>query len=274
MSDIKESKTEERIITRKDLRRANIRWLFVSQICWNYERMMSTGYLFAILPILRILYGHDKEKLRDMSQRHLQFFNTTPQMGHIILGMNIAIEEKEGYAARESVTGIKTGLMGPLAGIGDSIFGVTAGTILGSIAAYMALDGSFLGIIIWFIAALVIVGIRLRFLYMGYNQGINLVTTLRDRLNYVTEAATILGLTVIGALIPTVVNADVTYVYEAGEVSLSLAEILDEVSPALVPLLFVIFAYWLLGFKIINSTRLILFVMVLGIVLSSLNVLG
>lgn len=136
-------------ITKKDLFRASYRWLLGSQICWNYERMMSTGYLYTMLPFLEKKYGDNKDELKEMLETHNQFFNCNPMMGHFIVGIDLAIEEQEGFESREVITGIKTGLMGPFAGVGDTIFGVLIPTVLGSIAAYMGQKGNVTGVIIW-----------------------------------------------------------------------------------------------------------------------------
>lgn len=264
--------TKEKL-SKSDLRRVNMRWILGSQICWNYERMMSTGYVFAMLPIMKKLYKN-KSELREVLKNHLQFFNTEPSMGHIILGANVAIEEEKGYQAKETVASIKTGLMGPFAGIGDTIFGVISSTIFGSIAAYMALNGSIIGLIIWICWHFLRLVIRWNLFYLGYKQGVSLVTTLSHKLKYVTEAATVLGLTVVGALIPSVIKADTPFVFHSGDVSLSVQEILDQIMPALFPVLLVGFVYWLLGLKKMNSSRVIFIVMFLSIVLYNTNVLG
>ncbi|MFB6469212.1 PTS system mannose/fructose/sorbose family transporter subunit IID [Cytobacillus sp. Hz8] len=261
------------ILSKRDLLAANIRWLLCSQICWNYERMMSTGYLYSILPTLKKLYKKD-EDLKEMMDMHNQFFNTNPMVGGLILGMDMAIEEREQKASKEVVAGLKTGLMGPFAGVGDTIFGVIIPTIFGSIASYMALKGNGTGVLIWVLVNILIVGLRFTLLPIGYKQGAKLVNEFANRLNALTEAAVLLGITVVGALIPTVVNAKVPLVYKSGEVSLKIQDMLDQIMPSLVPILLVGLIYMLLGRKKMNSTKAILFVMVLGIVLYNLKILG
>ncbi|MDQ0177944.1 PTS system mannose-specific IID component [Bacillus chungangensis] len=265
-------KTEANMINKRDLMAANIRWLLCSQICWNYERMMSTGYLYSILPTLQKLYkGND---LKEMMGVHNQFFNTNPMVGGLILGMDMAIEEREKKEAKEVITGLKTGLMGPFAGVGDTIFGVIVPTVFGSIASYMALKGNPTGVMMWMLVNLLIIGLRFTLLPLGYKQGAKLVTEFADRLNALTDAAVLLGITVVGALIPTVVNAKVAYVYKSGEVTLKMQEMIDQIMPSLIPVLLVALVYGLLGHKKMTSTKAILFVMVLGIVFYNLKILG
>ena len=126
--------TNETKLTKKEINSVSRRWIMGSQITWNYEKQMAVGYLWAMLPIIRKLYK-DPEQQKEMLKTHIQFFNTTPHMGGFICGIDAATEEHEGYKAKETVRGLKTGLMGPFAGVGDTLFGVLFPTIFGSIAA-------------------------------------------------------------------------------------------------------------------------------------------
>lgn len=260
-------------ITKKDLFRANWRWLWSSQICWNYERMMSTGYLYTMLPTIQKLYP-DKDDRIAMMKLHNQFFNTNAYIGGFIVGMDIAIEEKEGRKAEEAIAGLKAGLMGSFAGFGDTIIGVILPTIFGSIAAYMGLKGNPIGAIIWLIANIVVLFLRFTLLPLGYSQGEKLIYAAGNKLNRLTDAAILLGVTVVGALIPTVVNANVPLVFKTGKVTLRAQTILDQIMPAIVPVLLVAICYWLLGKKKMSSTKLIVTVLVAGIILGGLGIIG
>lgn len=266
------TKTDHQI-TKKDLFRANWRWLWSSQICWNYERMMSTGYLYTMLPTIKKLYP-DADDRKAMMKMHNQFFNTNAYVGGFIVGMDMAIEEKEGRKAENTIAGLKTGLMGPIAGIGDTIFGVILPTIFGSIGAYMGLKGNPIGAIIWLLVNFMVLFLRFGLLPMGYSQGEKLIYAAGDKLNRITDAAILLGVTVVGALIPTVVSAPVPLVFKTGKVVLKAQTILDQIMPSLVPVLLVALAYWLLGKKKMNSTRLIVSVLILGIVLGAFGIIG
>lgn len=261
-----------RSLTKKDLFRANWRWLWSSQICWNYERMMSTGYFYTVLPFLKRFYKDD-ERVQMMDMEN-QFFNTNAYVGGFIIGMDLALQEKEGSKARETIAGIKTGLMGPFAGIGDTIVGVILPTIFGSIGAYMGLKGNPIGAIIWILVNLAVLFLRFIFLPLGYTQGEKLLETAKDKLNAITDAAVLLGVTVVGALIPTVITAKVPLVFKTGKVVLKAQSVLDQIMPALVPALLVALVYWLLGKKKVTSTKIIIFVLILGIVLSYFHILG
>lgn len=273
MEKMSNEKNADKKITKKDLMKVNLRFLFGGQLGWNYERMQGLPYCYSIIPILKKLYTN-KEDLIKALKLHLQFFNTTPDMAHLILGANAGIEEEKGLESEEAITAIKTGLMGPFAGVGDTIFGVIAGTVFGSIAAYMALSGSSLGIWIWTIWLVFRWFLRWWFVKLGYKQGTKLVTTLSSKLKNITEAADILGLTVVGALIPTVISVKVPYVFTSGKITMKLQDILNQIMPALIPVALVAGVYWLLGRKKMNSTKAIFILIILAIVLAALNILG
>ncbi|MDK2818125.1 MAG: PTS system mannose/fructose/sorbose family transporter subunit IID [Spirochaetota bacterium] len=260
-----------KIITKQDLTKVNVRWLFGSQICWNYEKMQAQGYLFSMIPILTKLYKG--ENLKEMLRYHNQFYNTSPHLGGLILGADIAMEEKEGYQAKEAVAAIKAGLMGSFGGIGDSLF-ILVTTILGSIAAYMGINGNPFGIILWTVVNLGIIGLRWGFIYMAYEKGTTLFSGMSKKLDALTDAATILGVTVIGALVPTVVRTKLLYVYKEQDVEIVLQSILDQIMPSIVPVAIVATIYVLLGKKGITSTKIIIGVIVLSIVAFKFNILG
>lgn len=266
--------SKSKAITKEELNRMSWRYILGSQLNWNYERMMSSGYLYGILPALKKFYGDDDEVFQDMMRTHNQFFNTNAIFGNLIMGIDIAIEEKDGYKAKDTIVALKTALMGSLAGVGDSLFHVIWGTIFGSIAGTLAQNGSVVGCVIWIFANIALLFGRAALLPLGYKQGVKLVTTLKDKLSAFTNAATVLGVTVIGALIPSVVKATVPFVYEKNGVELVIQDTLDQILPALVPVLLVLLTYWMLGQKKLNSTRVIWFLLFLSIALSALGILG
>lgn len=260
-------------LTKKDITSVSRRWIMGSQITWNYEKQMAVGYLWAMLPIIRKLYK-DPEQQKEMMKTHIQFFNTTPHMGGFICGIDAATEEAEGYNAKEAVKGLKTGLMGPFAGVGDTLFGVLFPTIFGSIAAYMGQEGNVVGAVIWLIANIAILAFRYFTVGIGYREGSKIITSAKDKLDALTAAATLLGITVVGALISTVVKANVTASFTSGEITVNGQDILDQIMPCLVPVAVVAFIYWLLGRKHMSSTKAIILVMVMSIVLYALGILG
>ena len=138
----------------KVLKRVFWRWFLFGQSGWNYEKMQGLGYLYSIYPFLEKKYTKPEEQ-KEAARVHSQFFNTNNTMAPGILGVNIALEEQTGLAGKDAVAGIKTGLMGPLAGIGDTLFFVIPTTIIGSVASYLALQGNPVGLILWLLFSLV-----------------------------------------------------------------------------------------------------------------------
>lgn len=261
-------------LTKKELRRINLRHMFGLQLGHNYERMQGMDYFYAILPALKKFYGDDPEALDRACRAHIQFYNTTPQMSEIIIGMNLAIEEEEGIAALETATSLKTALMGPFAGVSDVIFGVIAGTIFGAIAGNMAIAGSPVGMGIWVAWNIAVLFMRTKLFDLGYAQGAKLITTMKDQLNAITNGASILGLIVVGALIPSVVKLKIPYTFQSGEVTLSVQENLDKIMPYLPQVVLVVLCYRLSKVKGMTAGKLIFVVMIGAIILSALKVIG
>lgn len=261
-------------LTKKDFNQINRRNLFFNQLGWNYEKMQGSGYLFIMLPQLRKLYGDHTPELKKAMKTHNQFFNTNPSVNMIIQGIDLAIESKEGVESLETVSGLKTGLMGPLAAIGDSIFASLLPAILGAIAANMAVQGNPFGLIIWLIANFIIMYIRWVQLPLAYREGTTLVTKMQGQLNALTDAATLLGVYVVGALVATLINIQVPFVAHIGKVTVTLQNEIDMILPKLVPGLLVGLIYWLLGRKKMTSTKAIFIVIIVAVICSALGVLG
>jgi len=262
-------------LTKKDINKVYIRNLFGFQWGWNYERMQGLGYAFSVMPALKKLYSDDPEKMKKALKTQLGFFNTTPAMSSLIIGADLALEEEFGMEDEASITGLKTALMGPFAGVGDTLFIAIYRAIVFSIAAYMAQSGQVVGLLIPLICGIGVMLVRYKFIHLGYAQGKKIATEFADKMKILTEAAAILGLTVVGGLIPSVITYQLDLTYEMGEVTFSVQEMLDRILPGLVPLGIVFLCYWLLGKKKVNSTRLIFFLIFLGMILGNLqSILG
>lgn len=261
-------------LTKADFKQINRRSLFNFQLGWNYERMQGSGYLFTILPQLRKLYGDDTEELKEMMKTHTQFFNTSNFFNTIITGIDLAIEEEEGYAGKETVSGLKAGLMGPFAAIGDSIFAALIPTIFGALAANMAKNGNPVGIFIWIAAQVAVMVFRWKQLEFAYKEGISLVTTMQHRLTALTDAATLMGVFMVGALSATMVNVKLAWAPKIGAVVLNMQNNVDMILPRLLPALIVGGVYWMLGKKKMTSTKAIFIVLIICVALSALVVIS
>lgn len=261
-------------ITKEDLAQINRRNLLGFQDGWNYERMQHSGYLWIILPTLRKLYGDGTPELKEACRAQCApFFNTSNFLNTIITGIDLAIEEEEGLEGLEAVSGLKTGLMGPLASIGDSIFGSLLPTIFGALAANMAMNGNPLGIFIWVAVNILVDWFRCKQTHMAYEQGMKLVTTMSDRLNALTDAASVMGVFMVGALVATNVGIVIAAKPVIGGVTVDLQNICNMICPKLVPAALVGFVYWLLGKKGMTSTKAIFIVLVLSIALGAFGII-
>lgn len=261
----------EKKLTKKIIRKVFIRNLFALQWGWNYEKMQGLGYCYTMLPALKHFYKDKPTEMKKALKTHLGFFNTTQAMSNLIVGANLALEEEMGMQDEMAITGLKTGLMGPLAGVGDTLFLAIYRAIVFSIAAYMAQGGQALGLLIPIIAGLAVIALRYKFTYIGYEQGKKLANEFAGKMSMFTEGASILGLMVVGGLIPAVISYQLDITYKMGKVTLSVQDMLDKVLPSLVPLAIVGLSYWLLGKKKMNSTRLIFVLLALGMLLGNLQ---
>lgn len=192
-------------LTKRD--RLNVAWRSqFLQASWNFERMQNIGWTYAMIPALRKLYSSKEDRAQGL-KRHLEFFNTHPYLASPILGVTLTLEE-ERAAGKEidnaAIQGVKIGMMGPLAGVGDPIFWATVRPVLGAFAASLALGGNWLGPIIFFLAWNII---RMAFLWytqeLGYVQGGNITENLSGGLmQKLTQGASVLGMFIMGILVP------------------------------------------------------------------------
>lgn len=172
---------------------------------WNYERMQNGGWCYSLIPAIKKLYPNKDDQVKAL-KRHLEFYNTHPYVSAPVMGVTLALEEERanGMAVTDTaIQGVKVGMMGPLAGVGDPVFWYTVRPILGALGASLALSGSLAGPILFFVAWNVI---RIAFLWysqeFGYNAGSNIAKDLSGGLlRKVTEGASILGMFIIGALV-------------------------------------------------------------------------
>lgn len=132
------------VLTKKDCVKGAIRWSLMAITTFNYDTQLAPAVVFGIGPLLRKIYKDDDEYVEALNN-HYKYFNTMPWLANIVLGATLALEDKEGISSLDAVQNIKVSLMGPLAGIGDTLFWTLLPTIMGSIAGYMALEGNPIG---------------------------------------------------------------------------------------------------------------------------------
>lgn len=239
-------------ITKKTLNQVLFRTQF-TQFGHNYERMQSLSLTYDIIPVIKVLYADKTEAERSEAlQRHLEYFNTHPIAIPFILGITTALEESTDEEHKDSVTNIKTGLMGPFAGLGDSMLNLTWFPIAGSIGASLCInDGSIIGPIVMFLMInLLYWPLKYYGLHIGYEKGMSLLNgggigslKIFDRLS---NFANVLGVVVVGGLISTTVKVNTGLTITAGEGSIALQDSLNAIMPSLLPVIATVICYFLI----------------------------
>lgn len=172
---------------------------------WNYERMQNGGWCYSIIPAIKKLYSKEEDRAAAL-KRHLEFYNTHPYVSAPVMGVTLALEEERANGMPvddQTVQGVKVGMMGPLAGVGDPVFWFTVRPILGALGASLALSGSIVGPLLFFVVWNIV---RIAFLWytqeFGYKVGTSIAKDMSGGLlGKVTEGASILGMFIIGALV-------------------------------------------------------------------------
>ncbi|MDG3132099.1 PTS system mannose/fructose/sorbose family transporter subunit IID [Streptococcus suis] len=172
---------------------------------WNYERMQNLGWAYAMIPAIKKLYTKKEDQVAAL-ERHLEFFNTHPYVASPILGVTLALEEERANGAEiddTAIQGVKIGMMGPLAGIGDPVFWFTVRPILGALGATIAMTGNVMGPLIFFLGWN---AIRMAFLWytqeFGYKAGSEITKDMSGGiLQDITKGASILGMFILAVLV-------------------------------------------------------------------------
>ncbi|WHY86699.1 PTS system mannose/fructose/sorbose family transporter subunit IID [Neobacillus novalis] len=196
---------------------------------WNYERMQNGGWAYTMIPAIKRLYKTKEDRAAAL-KRHLEFFNTHPYVASPIIGVTLALEEERANGAPvddTAIQGVKVGMMGPLAGIGDPVFWFTVRPILGALGASLALTGNILGPIIFFVLwNLIRMGFTWYTQEFGYKAGSKITDDLSGGiLQDITKGASILGMFILGALVNRWVS--VQFAPVVSEVKLSKGAYID-----------------------------------------------
>ena len=273
----------EKKLNKKDLINIFIRSNFLLG-SFNFERMQAIGFCVSLLPALRKVYKDDKPAMAAAMKRHLEFFNTQPFLATPIMGITAAMEEKKANGADisdQTISGVKVGLMGPLAGVGDPIFWGTLRPITAALGASFAISGSLAGPILFFVLFNVIrLAIRWYGIKYGYDKGTDIVQDVAgNKLQKLTEGASILGLFVMGALVNKWTSVNIPVVVSQitnakGEVvTTTVQTILDQLMPGLVPLLMTFACMALLKRKV-NAIWIIFGLFAVGIICYALGIMN
>ena len=272
------NKNENSLLTKKDIDKAAWSYIFFAQATQNFERMMGLAFCHVMEPILKKLYKNNPDEYKKALQRHMQFYNTEPQLGALIPGITIARAKGEDVS-EELIVNTKNALMGPFAGIGDSMLIGTYSPILLSIAMSMCInDGNPVGPLFFCAVWLTtIVGLQWYLFHKGYDMGIgaaNLFFTNKALADKITTGLTMMGLVVIGGVAATTVKAKVIYQFVSGDMTLGIQEqIFDKIMPGVLPLLVTLAVWYLMDKKKWSATKIILAIVVFSAVMVFLGIM-
>ena len=301
---------EKITLTKQDRKKVWWRHQFL-QGSWNYERMQNGGWCYSIIPAIKKLYSNKEDQIAAL-KRHMEFYNTHPYVSSPVMGVTLALEEEKANGENvddTAIQGVKVGMMGPLAGVGDPVFWFTVRPMLGALGASLAMGGNILGPIIFFLGWNII---RWAFMWytqeFGYKAGSKITDDLSGGLlQDITKGASILGMFILGSLVnrwvsigfaPTVSEVKLSegayidwssissgaegikeaLLQQSAGLSLTdtkvttLQDNLDSLIPGLAGLLLTLFCMWLLKRKV-SPIVIILGLFVVGIVFHLLGLM-
>ncbi len=259
----KDKTNTEHILSKHDLNQIWYRWGFTHLSSMSYERIQGPSWAFSYIPFAKKFYKDDPEGRRRLLVRHSMFYNTEPQTGQLINGIVASLEEQIAMGkpvSEEMPVNIKATLMGPLAGIGDSIIQGIIVPILLSIAMSLAKGGSVIGPL-FYIVAYGIIGPTISYIafHSGYRLGVNAIDVIvGENSKRITDAFNILGVMVVGALAANTIVLKTIAKIPMGGKTQSLQTVLDGIFPALFPLAAVLLSWWLVSSKQMSATKVIL----------------
>jgi len=268
-------------LTKKELIK-NWALTYSSESAYNYERLQALGQANAMVPVIRKLYPDDKERQVQELKKYFVFYNTEFSFaGTVIPGIASAMEEQRANGAEDitedTITSLRTGLMGPVAGIGDTVSQGILYPILAGIACSLAIDGSFIGPIFFeLVYKICMITCSWTMYSLGYQKGKSFILTMlrEGTISRLTEIFSMVGLMVVGCMTASRVNVTIPAILNIRGTELAVqSQVLDALMPGLLPLGVSMFVYWLVRKKI-NINFIILIIFGAGIILAYLGILG
>lgn len=258
-------------ITKKDVTNTYLRWWWTAELSNSFERMQALAVCASFAPVLEKLYADDEEALREALNRHLVFFNTQAIWGGWIHGTVLAMEEQKANGEEipdEMITSFKTGLMGPLAGIGDTLDFATVQTIFLALAASFAKDGNGVGAFIVVLFSVLHFCLGYFFFHKGYSLGRESIKKVLSSglINTIIEGASILGMTMMGALSASMVKISTPLAFNVAGKEIILQEVFDKIVPGLLPLAAVMLVYCGMTKKKMSVSKLLLILIAVSLI--------
>ncbi|MGM0212865.1 PTS system mannose/fructose/sorbose family transporter subunit IID [Enterococcus sp. AZ109] len=260
----------EKLLTKKDIRRSWMLWLGTCEMSNSFERLQSLSFVGCLAPILKKLYKDD-EQLKLALKRHLTFFNTEGIWGSLIHGIVIAMEEERAKGediSDDMITGLKTGFMGPLAGIGDTVDWGTIRPIVIGLFLPLASAGSWIaGLGPFVVVSLITSSISYYLWHLGYKVGRkSILQVLKDgRINQFITASSILGMFMMGILSSQYVKLELKPSLIVNAEETTIQSYIDQILPGLLPIAIVFVLYYLIKKKNVKYTTILLGVLVFSL---------
>lgn len=258
-------------LDKKDLKKCWRAWMMYNLSSMSFERLESFGFCLGMMPALKKLYPNQEDR-KEAMKRHASFYNTEPQLGAIINGMAVGMEEKKANGEPidgETINTLKVGLMGPVAGIGDSMIPGMLVPILLSIGMALAAGGSMLGPIFYIVTFNAIAIIGSYHLFMkGYKMGAGSVEMLvSHRSTKIREALSLLGVFVMGGVAASYVNLGTGLEFATKDgVDINVQMMLDGIFPKLLPLIVVLGTWFAMAKKGLSPVKAMLSLVVLSFI--------
>ena len=263
---------ERKKITKKTLAKSFHHWYYGHLTCFSQEHMQTFGYLTSMLPIVEELYK-DKAEQKEAMQTYTAFFNTEPQLGALVVGITAGLEEARANGDAvdgETINGMRAGLMGPIAGIGDSLVVGTLIQVLLGIALGLSKGGNPIGALFYILVWNVLIYSGMRFAYFkGYELGDKAVEFLvGPKGQALRKAISVIGGMVIGAVAATWVSVTTSFELKNadGEAFLKLQEKIDGVYPGLLTAGFITLCWWLMAKKKVSPNLVMLLLVVIALI--------
>ena len=284
----KENSTSEFYkIQNKDIKQIWFRWFFSNAISHSFSRYLGPAFLWAIRPLIDKLYPN-KEQRKAAYERHNMFYNTQVSWGGgTIIGITASLEQKRAEALAENKTdeanqltdliiNTKTGLMGALAGVGDSIDSGTVLYIFIAICLPWAQKGMAIGAIVPFVLMALYQSLMgLYFTHLGFGLGRSAATQLvgSKKMKGLIDGLSILGLFMMGVLGAQFVTVKSILKFNISGKSFVLQNILNQILPGLLPLLVIGLVYLYFVKHGMKVTRALVGLTILLGVLAALGIL-
>ena len=272
---------EKHVLTQKDIDHAHLVWWWAAETNNSYERLQALSFCAAMSSSLKKIYKDDPEKYKEALKRHMEFYNTEGTIGSVVVGLSLAMEEekaKDNDISGDLITSMKVGLMGPIAGIGDTLIHGMMKSIFEALACTFALQGNPVGLVFLPVISLIVFYVGKYMCRLGYKQGSDAVPKLLEsgRMNNLITAASILGLLMMGALSASYVKVStpLSWTLQATGKVISLQDNLDAILPGMLQLLAVFGISWYFTHKGMNYIKLILFILVISIIAAFFGILG